>query len=117
MPLPARPVRALFAQRHPPVYRDPSRGPEPSSQSSRITISHVDDFLFVYGTLRSEFENPHALRLRAGAQLIGPATVRGAIFKVADYPGYRPTPEAEVRGELYRIANPAALLKTLDAYE
>jgi gamma-glutamylcyclotransferase (GGCT)/AIG2-like uncharacterized protein YtfP len=77
----------------------------------------VNDFLFVYGTLRSEFENPHAQRLRAESEFIGPATVRGAIFRVNHYPGYRPVPQGAVRGELYRVNDPVILLKTLDSYE
>jgi gamma-glutamylcyclotransferase (GGCT)/AIG2-like uncharacterized protein YtfP len=77
----------------------------------------VNDFLFVYGMLRSEIQNPHGERLRAEAELIGPATVRGAIFRVSHYSGYRPTPEGSVQGELYRLADPATLLKGLDAYE
>jgi gamma-glutamylcyclotransferase (GGCT)/AIG2-like uncharacterized protein YtfP len=39
----------------------------------------VYELLFVYGTLRSEFGNPFARRLRAEARLVGPATVVGSI--------------------------------------
>jgi gamma-glutamylcyclotransferase (GGCT)/AIG2-like uncharacterized protein YtfP len=77
----------------------------------------VNNFLFVYGTLRSEFQNPHGERLRSEAELIGPATVNGTIFRVSHYPGFRPTPEGAVKGELYRLGDPVALLHALDAYE
>jgi gamma-glutamylcyclotransferase (GGCT)/AIG2-like uncharacterized protein YtfP len=75
------------------------------------------DLLFVYGTLRSEFDNPYAKLLRSQAELVGPATVMGSIFQIAHYPGYRPDPPGVVHGELYRLADPAATLKILDDYE
>jgi gamma-glutamylcyclotransferase (GGCT)/AIG2-like uncharacterized protein YtfP len=75
------------------------------------------DLLFVYGTLRSEFDNPYARLLRSQGQLLGPATVPGSIYRIDYYPGYRPEPAAEVHGELYRLADPASTLKALDEYE
>jgi len=77
----------------------------------------VLDFLFVYGTLRSEFENPHARRLRAEARPAGPATVLGSIFRIAHYPGYRPEPAGEVDGELWQLNDPETTLAALDAWE
>ena len=77
----------------------------------------MSGLLFVYGTLRSEFDNEYARRLHAEALLIGPATVTGSIFRVAHYPGYRPDPPGAVRGELYRLHDPARTLAALDDYE
>jgi gamma-glutamylcyclotransferase (GGCT)/AIG2-like uncharacterized protein YtfP len=74
------------------------------------------EFLFVYGTLRSEFDNPFARRLRAEARLVGRATVVGSIFRVAEYPGFWPEPAGEVHGEVYRLSSPATL-QALDEYE
>ena len=82
----------------------------------------MSDLLFVYGTLRSRFDNPYAQLLRERAELLGPATTRGAIYRVRHYPAFRPelqpaTPGL-VQGELYRMfPDPAALLKALDEYE
>ena len=75
------------------------------------------DLLFVYGTLRSEFENRYAKLLRSRAELVGPAVVAGSIYRIADYPGYRPQPAGSVYGELYRIADPEATFRILDEYE
>lgn len=75
------------------------------------------DLLFVYGTLRSEFDNRYARLLRSRAKLLGEVTVPGSIYRIRHYPGYRPEPAAEVRGELYRLSDPEATLKALDEYE
>jgi len=77
----------------------------------------VLNLLFVYGTLRSAFDNPYARLLRTQADLIAPATVPGSIYRVMHYPAYRPAPAGEVHGELYRLRDPETTLKTLDDYE
>lgn len=76
--------------------------------------------LFVYGTLRSEFDNQYARLLRSQAELVGPATVPGSIFRVhgfPDFPAYKAEPAGEVHGELYRLTDPETTLKALDEYE
>ena len=75
------------------------------------------DLLFVYGTLRSGFDNQYARLLRSQAELLGPATVMGSVFRIAHYPGYRPEPRGVVHGELYRLSDPTATLRVLDEYE
>jgi gamma-glutamylcyclotransferase (GGCT)/AIG2-like uncharacterized protein YtfP len=77
----------------------------------------VLDLLFVYGTLRSEFDNRYARLLRKQATLVGKGTVPGSIYRVDHYPAYRPGPAGEVHGELYRLAEPEATFKVLDEYE
>ena len=77
----------------------------------------MPDLLFVYGSLRSEFDNVHALRLRAESYFEGKATVRGSIFMVGAYPGYRREPPGVVQGELYALTDPAGTLRHLDEYE
>jgi gamma-glutamylcyclotransferase (GGCT)/AIG2-like uncharacterized protein YtfP len=77
----------------------------------------VLDLIFVYGTLRSEFNNRFARMLRKDATLVGRATVPGSIHRVSEYPGFRPEPAGVVHGELYRLSQPAVTLKALDDYE
>lgn len=77
----------------------------------------MPDDLFVYGTLRSEFDNPYARKLRSEADSLGPATVRGSIFYIRGYPGYRREPDGIVRGELWRLREPDKTLAALDEYE
>jgi gamma-glutamylcyclotransferase (GGCT)/AIG2-like uncharacterized protein YtfP len=73
--------------------------------------------LFVYGTLRSQFNNRYARLLRSHATLLGPATVSGSIYRMGSYPGWKPEPAGEVRGELYELRNPKETLDALDEYE
>jgi gamma-glutamylcyclotransferase (GGCT)/AIG2-like uncharacterized protein YtfP len=75
------------------------------------------DRLFVYGTLRSEFENEYARLLRSQGELLGVTTVAGSIYRVQHYPAWRPEPAGEVRGEVFRLNDPKATLAVLDEYE
>ncbi|MDE3198904.1 MAG: gamma-glutamylcyclotransferase [Acidobacteriota bacterium] len=75
------------------------------------------DLLFVYGTLRGDFDNECARMLRANADLVEQTAMPGSIFRVGPYPGYRRTPEGAVRGEVYRLRNAAETLRALDEYE
>ena len=88
-----------------------------SSRSLRNTITRVSDCLFVYGSLRSGFDNPFAKFLHEKAVLVGHATVRGSIYLVGKYPGYRQEPDGIVRGEVWRMGNAEAVLAILDDYE
>lgn len=73
--------------------------------------------LFVYGTLRAAFDGPMARWLRQAARLVGPATIGGALYRVADYPGLVAGPTGGVQGDLFVLADPAAVLAVLDDYE
>lgn len=73
--------------------------------------------LFVYGTLRTDFDGPMARRLRTEAVLVGPARVKGALYCIADYPGMVMADEDWVTGDLFALPDPAATLRWLDIYE
>ena len=75
------------------------------------------DLLFVYGTLRSEFDNRYARRLRDEATFLRRTTMPGSIYRVEHYPAFRSQPEGEVQGELYRLNTPEGTLAVLDEYE
>jgi len=75
------------------------------------------DLLFVYGTLLAGLRNHHHLQ---NAQLLGPASVQGALFDLGDYPGlilegHLAKPIETVCGELYKIE--ASNWPQLDALE
>jgi gamma-glutamylcyclotransferase (GGCT)/AIG2-like uncharacterized protein YtfP len=75
------------------------------------------DLLFVYGTLKSDFDNPWARLLRSSAEFAGKAFARGSVTRIGGYLAFQPGPEGEVQGELYRLNNPASTLAALDEYE
>ena len=76
-------------------------------------------YLFVYGTLKSSFQNRFALRLRREAILLGRASMAGRLYRIHWYPGMRPPLGSEdvVHGELYKLRQPSKTLKALDEYE
>ena len=76
----------------------------------------MPDALFVYGSLRSECDNPYARLLRETAESLGRATVRGSIFRIGEYPGYRTEPDGVVHGELW-LPDSVATLAAMDEYE
>ena len=74
--------------------------------------------LFVYGTLRRGCANPHAQLLERSAQFVGPARVRGKLYRVEWYPGMTLDSDGKdlVVGDLFRVDDPAAM-EELDRYE
>lgn len=73
--------------------------------------------LFVYGTLRAGFDGAMARRLWAEARLVGPASIGGALYRVADYPGFVPGAGGPVAGDLLALEDADATLAWLDRYE
>ncbi|MCI4591331.1 gamma-glutamylcyclotransferase [Sphingobium sp. BYY-5] len=74
-------------------------------------------FLFVYGSLRTGFGGPMALRLRSEARHVGRGWARGRLYRIADYPGFVPGEEGRVAGDLFAPADIDATLAWLDDYE
>ena len=77
------------------------------------------DRVFVYGTLMSGFDHPMSRLLAAGADLLGPATIRGKLYLITHYPGLLHSDDAGdiVHGELYRLRDVDELMAALDDYE
>jgi gamma-glutamylcyclotransferase (GGCT)/AIG2-like uncharacterized protein YtfP len=77
------------------------------------------DLLFVYGTLMRGFDHPMAQLLSRSAEFIGEAQCRGRLHLVKHYPGLVLSDAADdvVSGELFRLRQPAELLREFDMYE
>jgi len=77
------------------------------------------EYLFVYGTLRSGYNNRYARLLRRQGQMLGIARVRGRLNDLGRYPALSPTQGHDdwVTGEIYLLRTPISLLGKLDAYE
>jgi gamma-glutamylcyclotransferase (GGCT)/AIG2-like uncharacterized protein YtfP len=79
----------------------------------------ADVNLFVYGSLlRAAAGGVHPL-LSSGTRYAGRGLFQGRLFWTGDYPGAvrSAEPNDRVRGEVYRLLAPAAVLARLDAYE
>lgn len=74
------------------------------------------NYIFVYGTLMSAFNNQESLRFREEARYIGPATVKGSVYDAGSYPALVFDSKEKVYGELYEVVNPLTL-EWLDQYE
>ena len=92
--------------------RSRARRTTPDGPSGRVAV----DLLFTYGTLMRGFR---LHRLLAGrAEYVTEGQVSGRLVDLGSYPGAldHPAADAVIRGELYRVGDPA-LWGTLDSAE
>ncbi|WP_375195141.1 gamma-glutamylcyclotransferase [Sphingobium sp.] len=73
--------------------------------------------LFVYGTLRPGHDGPMAHWLAHVARHVGGATASGTLYHVDGYPAFVPGEADVVRGDLFALPDPAAILAVLDEHE
>ena len=78
-----------------------------------------DGYLFVYGTLRSQMNDPLHRLLETHAVLVGTGTFQGKLYDLGRYPGVVPSNRNtdRVTGEIYRFSDPKRALEILDEYE
>src|SRR6218665_1633962 len=80
-----------------------------------------NEYLFVYGTLLSEYGNIESHEwINRFAEPMGKAMMEGKMYMVDYYPGIVPCQSGEkyyVKGELYRLKEPSKLFSLLDKYE
>jgi len=77
----------------------------------------MPDLLFIYGTLHPERAPREIADAAARLVPIGPATVRGHLFQLGEYPGVLLDPvAAPISGELFTVPD-AATLHRLDWHE
>ena len=79
----------------------------------------TSDHLFVYGTLMRGFDHPMAQLLSRGADFLGEARCRGRLYLAKHYPGLVLSEDTDdvVFGELFRLRQPAEMLREFDMYE
>ncbi|MGB3801726.1 MAG: gamma-glutamylcyclotransferase family protein, partial [Lewinella sp.] len=66
-------------------------------------MNDAANYLFVYGTLRSDIPSSMSKFLRRRATLVGKATVAGRLVDLGGYPGFL-AGEGKAKGELYRLS-------------
>lgn len=60
-------------------------------------------YLFVYGTLRPEFDNEMSNRLKNECKLIGSATIKGSIYDLGHFPAFVADSFGRVHGWIYEL--------------
>jgi gamma-glutamylcyclotransferase (GGCT)/AIG2-like uncharacterized protein YtfP len=78
------------------------------------------DYLFVYGTLRSDsYSDSYRQFIAPHFSLVSRATIAGRLFAIVDYPGLLPAEAATdiVIGEVYSFNGDEAKLQPIDDYE
>ena len=75
--------------------------------------------LFVYGTLRFEYPNPLAVKLKSQAIFICKGSAPGVLYDLGWYPGavFNDDVRTRVIGEVIALGNAERLMAQLDDYE
>jgi gamma-glutamylcyclotransferase (GGCT)/AIG2-like uncharacterized protein YtfP len=78
----------------------------------------MPDYLFVYGTLRKNYDLKLKQKVEAGLQYVGRAKIGAALYDLGRYPGaVRNNKGPEVVGDVFLISEPERVLRILDKYE
>lgn len=78
----------------------------------------MTDYLFVYGTLRRNYDLKLKDRVARDLRYIGQAKVGATLYDLGKYPGaIRSSKGREVVGDVFRIDDPDRVLRILDKYE
>jgi len=78
----------------------------------------VLEHVFFYGTLMTPFNRPGRQRVDASLTFAGRGRIQAALFDLGIYPAAVPTEDdSQVRGEVYAVADAAAVLPALDEIE
>jgi len=78
----------------------------------------MPDYLFVYGTLRKDYDLKLKQKVEVGLQYVGRAKIGAALYDLGRYPGaVRNNKGPEVVGDVFLISEPEKVLRILDKYE
>lgn len=88
-------------------------------QITKKSRNQVSKYLFVYGTLRSEFENPMAQFLQQNATYICDGNIKGRLYDVGTYPAliHDDNTDKRVEGQILEMNDMDQILDVLDPYE
>ena len=73
--------------------------------------------VFFYGTLRTGFSRTTLAGIDELLKFVGHAWINGKLFDLGIYPAAVPASDAQVRGEVFEMAEPAKVLAALDRIE
>ncbi|MHA8049612.1 pyruvate carboxylase [Aquirufa sp. ROCK-SH2] len=88
-------------------------------EEAKLPEPDVDEYLFVYGTLRRDCGNDLHRLIARNSDYVGMATYQGQMYQLDEYPGIVASENStdQVVGELYLLSNTIKLLNVLDEYE
>lgn len=78
----------------------------------------MPEYLFVYGTLRRNYDLKLKNKVAEHLQYIGQAKIGASLYDLGRYPGaIKDNKGSEVIGDLFLLTDPERVLKILDKYE
>ena len=79
----------------------------------------MNQYLFVYGTLRPSLATAESAKLVRRMLWVGAASAPGRLYDLGEYPGavLDPNDDRKVAGEVFQLPNGGVTLAALDAYE
>ena len=80
----------------------------------------MSDYLFVYGTLRREYENSMADFLRQNGEYFDEGAMNGELYDVGTYPAalYEEGAETIIKGNIFKLTGDREeIFRVLDLYE
>ena len=78
----------------------------------------MKDYLFVYGTLRKNYDLKLKNRVKDGLQYLGQAKIGAALYDLGRYPGaVKDKTGKEVVGDVFLVNDPEGVFRVLDKYE
>ena len=76
------------------------------------------NYLFVYGTLRKDYNLKLKEKVAQDIQYLGQAKVAASLYDIGRYPGaIKENNQGEVIGDVFIVNNPTKVFKILDKYE
>lgn len=78
----------------------------------------MKEYLFVYGTLRKDYDLKLKKKVSDHLQYVGQGKVGASLYDIGRYPGaIRSSAGDEVIGDVFLVTDPERVLKVLDKYE
>ena len=78
----------------------------------------MKNYLFVYGTLRKNYDLKLKNRVKDGLEYVGQAKIGAALYDIGRYPGaVKDKTGKEVVGDVFLVNDPEGVFRVLDKYE
>lgn len=78
----------------------------------------MKDYLFVYGTLRKDYNLKLKNRVKDDLQYVGKAKIGASLYDIGKYPGaVKDHTGKEVIGDVFLVNDPDSVFRILDKYE